>query len=273
MSRRLDCVETKHATFESGFLGAVKTTDAGNWEATVLVQGQPVDFKIDTGADETVLPTQVFKTLKDRPLLSAPPRQLYGPDGKLLPAAGVAKLDLIYRNRATTQDIYVLDQICTPLLGKPAIKKLQMLTFVNAVANKVNPKEEFPTVFQGFGKLLKEHKIQLQLGAKPFTLSFPRRIPIPLYEKTKLGLQRMQKLRVISPVDELIEWCAPMVVVPKPSGDALLSSLLPCLNLASTSNASIDGPMDLLTPAAADLPVQPSLFDFTSLVEATMVVQ
>ncbi|KAL1445369.1 hypothetical protein MTO96_029225 [Rhipicephalus appendiculatus] len=218
MSRRLDCVETEHATLESGFLGAVKTTDAGNWEATVLVQGQPVNFKIDPGADETVLPTQVFKTLKDRPLLSAPPRQLYSPDGKLLPAAGVAQLDLIYRDRGTTQDIYVLDQICTPLLGKPAIKKLQMLTFVNAVADKVNPKDEFPVVFQGLSKLLKEHKIQLQPGAKPFALSSLIRIPIPLYEKTKRELQRMQKLGVISPVDEPTEWCAPMVVVPKPSG-------------------------------------------------------
>ncbi|XP_049275480.1 uncharacterized protein K02A2.6-like [Rhipicephalus sanguineus] len=219
MSRRLYCVETEHGTLEAGFLGTVKTTDAGNWEATVLVQGQPVDFKIDTGADETVLPTHVFQTLKDRPLLSAPPRQLHGPDGKLLPAAGVAQLQLVYRNHATTQEIYVLDQICTPLLGKPAIKKLQMLTFVNAVADKVNPKEEFPAVFQGLGKLLKEHRIQLQPGAKPFALSSPRRIPIPLYEKTKLELQRMQKLGVISPVDEPTEWCAPMVVVPKPSGD------------------------------------------------------
>ncbi|KAL1414820.1 hypothetical protein MTO96_007181 [Rhipicephalus appendiculatus] len=136
MSRRLDCVETENATLESGFLGVVNTTDAGNWEATVLVQGQPVDFKIGTGANETVLPTPVFKTLKDRPLLSAPLRQLYGPDEKLLPAAGVAQLELTYRNRATTQDIYVLNQICTPLLGKPAIKKIQMLSFVNAVADK-----------------------------------------------------------------------------------------------------------------------------------------
>ncbi|XP_037505854.1 uncharacterized protein K02A2.6-like [Rhipicephalus sanguineus] len=159
------------------------------------------------------------ETLKDRPLLSAPPRQMHGPDGKLLTAAGVAQLQLIYRNHATTQDIYVLDQICTQLLGKPAIKKLQMLTFVNAVADKVNPKEEFRAVFQGLGKLLKEHRIQLQPGAKAFALSSPRRIPIPLYEKTKLELQRMQTLGVISPVDEPTEWCAPMVVVPKPSGD------------------------------------------------------
>ncbi|KAL1484672.1 hypothetical protein MTO96_032452 [Rhipicephalus appendiculatus] len=95
-----------------------------------------------------------YSTLKDRPLLSAPARQLYGPDGKLLPSAGVAQLELIYRNRATNQDIYVLDQICTLLQGKPAIKKLQMLTFVSAVADKVNLKEEFRVVFQGLGKLL-----------------------------------------------------------------------------------------------------------------------
>ncbi|KAL3205062.1 hypothetical protein MRX96_011377 [Rhipicephalus microplus] len=162
---------------------------------------------------------QVFQTLKDGSIVSAPPRQLHGPDEKLLSAAVVAQLQLIYRNHATTQDIYVLDQICTELLGKPAIKKLQMLTFINAVADKVNPKEEFAPVFQGLGKLLKEHRIQLQPGAKAFAIRSPRRVPIPLYEKTKLELQRMQKLGGISLTEEQKEWCAPMVVVPKPSGD------------------------------------------------------
>ncbi|KAL3219389.1 hypothetical protein MRX96_030408 [Rhipicephalus microplus] len=82
-SRRQDCVETEHGTLEAGFFKAVMTTDTPNYEAAVLVEGQPVDFKIDTGADETVLPIHVFQTLKDRSLLSAPPRQLRGPDGKL----------------------------------------------------------------------------------------------------------------------------------------------------------------------------------------------
>ncbi|KAL3245707.1 hypothetical protein MRX96_058236 [Rhipicephalus microplus] len=61
--------------------------------------------------------------------------------------------------------------------GKPAIKKLQILTFVNAIAGKGNRKEEFPAVFQGLGKLLKEHRIQLQPGAKPFAFSSPRHMP------------------------------------------------------------------------------------------------
>ncbi|KAL3175743.1 hypothetical protein MRX96_000932 [Rhipicephalus microplus] len=46
---------------------------------------------------------------------------------------------------------------------------------------------------------------------------------------------------------------------------AMLSCVLPCFNLASTSNAWIISRMDLLAPAASDLPVQPSSFDNTSL--------
>ncbi|KAL3235904.1 hypothetical protein MRX96_022333 [Rhipicephalus microplus] len=105
---------------------------------------EPADFKIDTGADETVLPTHVFQTLKDRLLLSAPPCQLRGRDVKLVPVAGVAQLQLICRNHATTQDM-----ICTLLLDKPVFKILQMLIFVNAVADKVNQEEEFLVVFRG----------------------------------------------------------------------------------------------------------------------------
>ncbi|XP_075738031.1 uncharacterized protein LOC142777469 [Rhipicephalus microplus] len=46
---------------------------------------------------------------------------------------------------------------------------------------------------------------------------------------------------------------------------AMLSCVLPCFNLASTSNAWINSGMDLLAPAALDLPVQPSSFDNASL--------
>ncbi|KAL3200917.1 hypothetical protein MRX96_043217 [Rhipicephalus microplus] len=45
----------------------------------------------------------------------------------------------------------------------------------------------------------------------------------------------------------------------------MLSCVLPCFNLASTSNAWINCRMDLLVPAASDLPVQPSSFDNASL--------
>lgn len=217
-SRRVDFVEAPETNSEQGFLGAVKSSETSEWETTILVQGQPVKFKIDTGADETVLSQATFDMLKRQPLLSEAPRQLYGPDAKLLATKGVARLELAYRDRTTIQDVYVLHDVHTSLLGKPAINDLHILTFVNAVTQKVIPKVEFPSLFQGLGKLQKEHRIRLRDGAEPFCINSPRRIPIPLYEKTRLELQRMQTIGVISPVDEPTEWCAPMVVVLKPNG-------------------------------------------------------
>ncbi|KAH6946074.1 hypothetical protein HPB50_011473 [Hyalomma asiaticum] len=149
------------------YLGAIKTSDAGARDPTVLVEGQPIYLAIDIGAEETIHPTQVFETLKNRPVLSAPLRQLPpGPDGNLLTAAGMAKIKLICRNPVSIQNVYVLDGICTPVLGKRTIEELWILMFVNAASDEVNPKEEFPAALQGNGKLHREHEIQLQTGAK-----------------------------------------------------------------------------------------------------------
>ncbi|KAL3218996.1 hypothetical protein MRX96_031211 [Rhipicephalus microplus] len=120
LSRRLDCVETEHGTLEAGFHVAVKTTDTGNWETTILDQGQPVDFKIDTGANETVFSTHVFQTLKDRPLLSAAPRQLHGLDE--------ATVKIIKTSTTKTKDPYPTLIACrsTPLKNGYSPAKLLM---------------------------------------------------------------------------------------------------------------------------------------------------
>ena len=62
------------------------------------------------------------------------------------------------------------------------------------------------------------YAIQLKPDAKPFALYTPRNVPIPLRKKVKEELSRMQTLGVISPIEEPTQWCAGMVVVPKPSG-------------------------------------------------------
>ena len=43
-------------------------------------------------------------------------------------------------------------------------------------------------------------------------------MPIPLREKVKQELQRMEGIGVISRVNDPTPWCAAMVVVPKPTG-------------------------------------------------------
>ena len=59
-------------------------------------------------------------------------------------------------------------------------------------------------------------RIQLKPDAKPFALCTPHNVPILLRKKVKEELSRMYSLGVISPVKEPTQWCAGIVVVPKP---------------------------------------------------------
>ena len=75
------------------------------------------------------------------------------------------------------------------------------------------------TLFTGLGTLKGEpYEIRLKPEAQPFALYTPRNVPLPLRQKVKEELSRMQSLGVISPVGEPTPWCAGMVVVPKKSG-------------------------------------------------------
>ena len=55
-------------------------------------------------------------------------------------------------------------------------------------------------------------------GSTPYAITTPRRVALPLMPKVKEELQRMEKLGVISKVDVPTDWCAGMVVFPKPDG-------------------------------------------------------
>ena len=60
-----------------------------------------------------------------------------------------------------------------------------------------------------------EYKIDLKPNAKPFACYVPRKIAHPLVPKVKAELDCMEKLGVISKVDQPTEWCSYMVVVLK----------------------------------------------------------
>ena len=87
-----------------------------------------------------------------------------------------------------------------------------MQTYKEAVILK------FPHHFSALGKLEGAYTIDLNDDAKPFALTTPRRIAISLLPKVKAELQQMKDMGVISRVDEPTDWCAGIVVVPKPDG-------------------------------------------------------
>ena len=66
--------------------------------------------------------------------------------------------------------------------------------------------------------------------AKPYVLYTARNVPIPLRGRVKKELEYMEKLGVISKVDQPTLWCAGMAVVPKKSGDVCICVDLKPLN-------------------------------------------
>ncbi|KAL1432308.1 hypothetical protein MTO96_013627 [Rhipicephalus appendiculatus] len=176
----------ENLTEEPGFLGVASHSSAYRWEVPVTVESSKVIFKIDTGADETVIPAELFTRLFPTITLQPARRRLQGPDGKSLAICGMAAMNMTFAGANSREDVYVLHGLRTPLLGKPAIEKLGVLPQVNVV-KKVEPESDFPQVFRGLGTFKEEYDLKLNPEAKPFALSSPRRVPPAFVRKNKTG--------------------------------------------------------------------------------------
>ena len=220
--RRVCRSQAKVDTVEEGsesFLGAVSSHDnttTSPWVVTVWLNDTLVQFQIDTGAEVTVIRTGLYEKLSGASL-HPPQRTLRGASQNVLPVKGQFTGRLRREDRTTHQEVYVVDQLHKPLLGRPAIEALGLLARIRSVREETNPAESFPKLFEGLGRMHGEYSIQLKEGAVPFALTTPRRVAIPLMESVRAELQKMEMLGVISRIETPTDWCAGMVVVPKPN--------------------------------------------------------
>jgi hypothetical protein len=214
---------------KAGFLGRIKSqctgatsTQEDRWTATVGVQGVNIHFKLDPGADVTAIPFRDYTKRLVKWKLSEPGRKLNGPDGCRLVTKGkfMAKMD--YQGRSIQEEVYVVEGLQRALLGLRACEDLEMVKRINRVEapkpTAVKPKKEFPKLFKGLGKIETPHHIKLKEGSKPFAVFTPRRVPLPLMKELKKELDEMVLMGAIEPVDQPTEWCAPLVIAPKPNG-------------------------------------------------------
>ena len=144
---------------------------------------------------------------------------LHGPAKHLLKVNGQFIGKLSYKQFTTHSEVFVVDGLQQPLIGRPAIEALNLLSRINIVSSSDKFVSLYPDLFRGLGTFGAEYHIMLKQDARPFTLSTPRRVALPLLPKVKAELERMEKLGVISKVDTPTEWCAGIVVVPKSNND------------------------------------------------------
>ena len=216
-SKTVATVSSSELNLDTAFLGTVRANSESLWMTKLLLNKMEVSFKLDTGAEVTAISEETYQRL-GLPELQQPSKVLYGPARQTLNVVGQFTATLERQSHTSQQSVFVVRGLRNNLLGLPAITSLQLLYRVNSVDVGGEIRKEFPKVFSGLGNLGDEYHIKLKEGAVPHALYTPRNVPIPLREKVKEELARMEAMGVISPIQEPTPWCAGMVVVPKRSG-------------------------------------------------------
>ena len=231
--RRMCTMRTVHEIQEDPSDNMLLSISAGDdpWTVDLKLNGRWVTFKIDTGADVTVLPDHIFADIfgNDTHILRRANKNIFGPGHAPLEVKGVLDATLQKGEKWTQETIYVVNKLETALLGRRACTSMELVCRIDSVTSETI-ESQYPGLCSGLGKMEKPYIIELEPEAKPFSLKTPRRIPIPLLPKVKEELQRMEQLGVISRINEPTEWCAGMVVVPKKSGDLRICVDLTQLN-------------------------------------------
>lgn len=70
-----------------------------------------------------------------------------------------------------------------------------------------------PNIFNCLGCVTENYKIEIKDNVTPYAINAPRRIPLPLWEATKVEFQNMISVGFISEVHHTTDY-APMVIVP-----------------------------------------------------------
>ena len=76
---------------------------------------------------------------------------------------------------------------------------------------------EFPSVFDGQIRTMEGENFYISVmeEAVPFCVKTLRAVPSAYHENLKAELELLQEQGIITPVKEVTEWCAPIVVTPK----------------------------------------------------------
>ena len=127
----------------------------------IQIQGKPIVVKVDTGAEVTAILDSTWKSLNIAKPLEETKISLYGPDQTHLKILGKINLTLSHYEKCCAQDVYIIKDLKSDLLGLPAIKELKLLLNVCSVENWKNIISQYPSLFTGLGTFACEYTIKL----------------------------------------------------------------------------------------------------------------
>ena len=210
------------------FLGSVTCTDdsVSAWRVNLPLEGGTVRFKIDSGADVTVLTESSYNHLKPKPELKSTNTSLSSPGGPLS-CMGQFTAHAVIKGETYNFRVFVVKRIdMENLLSRSTAVEMGLIKRVDHIAEDL---------FADIGLLAGEPvKITLKPDAEPYSVCTARRVPIPLLDKVQNELERMESNDIIEKVTKPTSWCAPMVPVVKKNGKIRI-----CVDLKKLNNSVI----------------------------------
>ena len=218
--------DTSYVDDDRFFLGSITSCDddVKAWNITLSIFKLDIAFKIDTGADISIISQATYNKFQKKPKLETSSAQLYSPGGALN-CMGHFTAHTVYKGRIYTFKVYVIQgKSANNLLGRGVACRMKLIRRVDRVSTEIF----------GNGGLIQcdPVKIKLKSDATPYCVTTARRVPFPILPNVQQELEKMEKLGVIRPVTEPTEWCAPMVPVRKKNGNVRICVDLSKLNAA-----------------------------------------
>ena len=201
--------------------------------ATLWINNKAIKFKIDTGADITAISNSTFQMLKPLPQLQPSEKQLESVGTKVRVHGTFHCTAKLFAQEQAAKSyqlhVYVIDGN-TNLLSRTASLQMGLIT---ANAPQLHDVSIDPSIFGNIGLMATSPvKIRLRDDAEPYHVGTPRTIPIPLMPRVAEELQGMEASGVITKITDPTDWCSPMSVVPKKSGQIRICVDLRKLNTA-----------------------------------------
>ena len=194
----------------------------------LLVEGNEIKFKVDTGSQANILPLSVFTKMNIKQhRLEQSTTKLSSYTGEFLPVVGQCSLEC----NNTMMNFVVVKTDQDPIIG---LKSSQDLNLIKIVLNvdklcdkpATNIPDKFPSVFHGLGCLKEPYRIKVDPSVT-LVVNPLRSTPVALREKLKKSLKEMEKTGVVEKVECPTKWENSAVIIEKPDSEKLRICLDP----------------------------------------------